>query len=206
MGKKFFLNQECERMRRGDIRPKNEETQANRPYSGLRVAATPAEFHVPNGELGLSLGATYTGDYSQLARRINDGIYVKKLPDTAAGPLKVAYDYTHRSVKAHPHSTQEATFVYGSKPIGATNPKSYKELSDRVHDGIYVKILGYFFFLHPSCCAARLPTRLLQPFQEQGLKCKHTYKHKYTHTHTHKCARARTRTHCFSRTRTLPQR
>ena len=131
-------------MRRGDIRPKNEETQANRLPAPELGADTPAAFHVPNGELGLSLGATYTGDYSQLARRINDGIYVKKLPDTAAGPLKVAYDYTHRSVKAHPHSTQEATFVYGSKPIGATNPKSYKELSDRVHDGIYVKILGYF--------------------------------------------------------------
>lgn len=184
MGKKFFLNQECERMRRGDVRPKNEETQANRPYSGLpapeRGAATPAEFSVPNGELGLSLGATYTGDYSQLARRINDGIYVKKLPDTAAGPLKVTYDYTHRTVQAHPHSTQEATFVYGSKPIGATNPKIYKELSDRVHDGIYVKILGYF----------SLFTSLID---------------KYTHTHT-QMPPARTRTHCFSHTRTLPQR
>lgn len=102
------------------------------------------EFQVPNGELGTCLGGEYTGDYRIMARRVNDGIYVKKLrPNTAGGPLKVDYSYVGRSAQTHPNTTQEATIVYGTRPIGATNTKDYKELSERVQNGLYVKMFGY---------------------------------------------------------------
>jgi len=109
-------------------------------------ASTPRSpsFEVPRGEMGTCLGSADTGDYRTMARRVNDGIYVKKLrPNTAAGPLKVDYDYMGRTSAAVPHTTQESTVVYGSVPFGAKNPKSYQEMSARVQDGLYVKIFGY---------------------------------------------------------------
>jgi len=115
------------------------------PTTGLRPSTLPEKcFGVPNGELGLCLGSTHTGDYAMMARRVNDGIYVKKMrPKTCAGPLKVDYDYMGRSVEMNPHTTQEGTCVYGSRPLGVQNTKSYKEMSQRVQDGLYVKIFGY---------------------------------------------------------------
>ena len=103
----------------------------------------PAEFEVPNGELGTCLGGACPSDYRTMARRVHDGIYVKKLrPNTAAGPLKVDYDYMGRSAEKHQHTTQEGTIVYGHMPLGAQNTKSYREMSCRVQDGLYVKMFG----------------------------------------------------------------
>ena len=82
-----------------------------------------------------------------MSRRLNDGIYVKKLrPNTCAGPLKVGYDYTHRTAAAMPHTTQEGTLVFGTVPLGTKNPKSYQDMSNRVHDGIYSKLFGYVHY------------------------------------------------------------
>ena len=107
---------------------------------GQRLAP---EFRIPAGELGTCLGNEDTSDYQIMSRRLNDGIYVKKIrPNSCAGPLKVDYDYMGRSAAAMPHTTQEGTLVYGSLLLGTKNPKNYKEMSDRVHDGIYSKMFG----------------------------------------------------------------
>jgi hypothetical protein len=120
---------------------------AARPRTSGGVAARAAgspRFEVPRGELGTCLGLSEPGEYHRMARRVNDGIYVKKLrPNTAAGPLKVDYDYMGRNPAAVPHTTQEGTVVYGSMPVGAKDTKSYRAMSERVQDGLYVKIFGY---------------------------------------------------------------
>jgi hypothetical protein len=117
----------------------------------------PPEFQVPAGELGTCLGAADASDYRSMSRRLNDGIYVKKLrPNTCAGPLKVGYDYTHRTAAATKHTTQEGTIVFGAVPLGTKNTKDYKEMSGRVHDGIYSKMFGYVSML-PRCVRGAVP-------------------------------------------------
>ena len=123
-----------------DSRPRTGSQEHGRTSCGQPL---PLEFQIPAGELGTCLGAADTSDYRMMSRRLNDGIYVKKLrPNTCAGPLKVEYDYMGRTAASNKHTTQEGTVVYGSLLLGAKNPKNYKEMSDRVQDGIYVKMFG----------------------------------------------------------------
>ena len=127
--------------------PRTSVTQApaaasrpKRNLLGQEVTDLPAEFRVPHGEFGTCLGSGDLGNYRAMARRMNDGIYVKKLrPGSAAGPLKNDYDYTHRIPQRY--TTQEGVIVHGSRPLGAQDPKSYREMSNRMHDGLYTKIL-----------------------------------------------------------------